>query len=427
MTALKTPASKAHGWPAIALLVGRLSGGGQSKVQIDLANALARDGHRVDLLYFHSPGPAPRRVCAGVNVVDLRRPCAGRGPWPLLRWAGSRPGSLAVLLWQALTARRPLVRPYPGASRTWLMRSTLGLVQYLERRRPAVLYAAGDGGNLLALTARRISTAESRIVAALHVVPSPRRRSSEGAGRWRALLASRLVCRAIPQADAIVAVSRGVAEEWSRAAHVPRDRITTIYNPVVGRDLPALAQAPPGHPWFEPGAPPVILGAGRLVEQKDYPTLIRAFATVREWRPARLVILGEGEHRGRLEALAANLGLAAHVSFTGFVANPLAYMARAGVFVLSSRWEGLGNVLIEALACGCPVVSTDCPSGPAEILEGGEYGRLVAVGDPAALAAAILATLDDPPLRQRLVARGMQFTAERAARCYAGLIPRTRS
>ena len=224
-TPLKTPL-KTHGRPAIALLVGRLSGGGQSKVQIDLANALARDGHQVDLLYFHSPGQAPRRVCAGVNVVDLRRSCACRGPWPLFRWAGSRPGSLAVLLWQALTARRPFVRPYPGASRTWLMRSTLGLVQYLEQRRPAVLYAAGDGGNLLALTARRISTAESRIVAALHNVPSPRRRSSEGTGMWRALLASRLVCRAIPQADAIVAVSRGVAEEWSRAAHIPRGRIT---------------------------------------------------------------------------------------------------------------------------------------------------------------------------------------------------------
>ena len=262
---------KVHGRPAIALLVGRLSGGGQSKVQIDLANALARDGHRVDLLYFHSPGPAPRRICSGVNVVNLRRPCAERSPRLLFRWAGSRPGSLAVLLWQALTARRPLVRPYPGASRMWLMRSLRGLVQYLEQRRPAVLYAAGDGGNLLALTARRISTAESRIVVALHNVPSPRRRYSEETGRWRALLASRLACRALPQADAIVAVSRGVAEEWSRAAHIPLDRITTIYNPVVGRDLPTLAQAPPGHPWFEAGAPPVILGAGRLVAQKDYP------------------------------------------------------------------------------------------------------------------------------------------------------------
>ena len=418
---------KVHGRPAIALLVGRLSGGGQSKVQVDLANALARDGHRVDLLYFHSPGPAPRRVCAGVNVVDLRRLCAARSPWLLFRCAGSHPGSLAVLLWQALTAHRPLVRPYPGASRIWLMRSALGLTQYLEQRRPAALYAAGDGGNLLALTARRTSTAQPRVVAALHSVPSPHWRYSEGMGKWRALLASRLVCRALPQADAIVAVSRGVAGEWSKAAHIPRDRITTIYNPVVGRDLPTLARTPLGHPWFEAGMPPVILGAGRLVEQKDYPTLIRAFAAVRKQRPARLVVLGEGEHRGRLEALAANLGLAAHVSFTGFVANPFPYMARAGVFVLSSRWEGLGNVLIEALACGCPVVSTDCPSGPAEILEGGEYGRLVAVGDHAALAAAILATLDDPPPRQRLVARGMWFTAERAARRYAGLIPRMRS
>src|SRR5262249_43075680 len=146
------------------------------------------------------------------------------------------------------------------------------------------------------------------------------------------------------------------------------------------------------HPWFRPSAPPVVLGAGRLHAQKDFPTLLRAFAQVRAKREARLMILGEAkcaEYRTELMALAAQLGIADDVMLPGFVANPFAYMARAAVFVLSSAWEGLPTVLIEALASGCPVVSTACPSGPREILENGKYGPLVPVGDDTALANAI--------------------------------------
>jgi glycosyltransferase involved in cell wall biosynthesis len=156
--------------------------------------------------------------------------------------------------------------------------------------------------------------------------------------------------------------------------------------------------------------------------QKDQATLLRAFARVRARRPARLLILGEGNQRLALEALARELGIAADVRMPGFVPNPLAYMRRAAVFVLSSAWEGLPTVLIEALACGCPVVSTDCPAGPAEILDYGRYGRLTPVGDVEALAAAITASVEDGPDRTALEQRALAFSAERAAVAYIGLL-----
>jgi glycosyltransferase involved in cell wall biosynthesis len=167
-------------------------------------------------------------------------------------------------------------------------------------------------------------------------------------------------------------------------------------NPVVTPELVECAAQPLDDPWFTAGAAPVVLGAGRLDQQKDFPTLIRAFAAVRSKRAARLVILGEGPERARLESLVEELGIGEHVRLPGFVSNPFSYMARAAVFVLSSAWEGMPGVLIQAMACGAPVVATDCESGPREVLASGKYGRLVPVGDHAALAEAIAATLDAP-------------------------------
>jgi glycosyltransferase involved in cell wall biosynthesis len=234
-----------------------------------------------------------------------------------------------------------------------------------------------------------------------------------------------LARRSYLTADAIVTVSHGVADDLALHAGIPRERITTIYNPVVTPDLLDKAQAPLDHPWFTPGAPPVVLGVGRLHAQKDFPTLLKAFARVRAKQEARLMILGEGKNarkntvqRTALTALAAQLGVAADVALPGFVDNPFAYMARAAVFALSSAWEGLPGVLIQAMACGCPVVSTDCPSGPAEILENGEYGSLVPVGDDLSLANAILSTLNAPPARDRLQARAAMFSVDRTADRY---------
>lgn len=186
-----------------------------------------------------------------------------------------------------------------------------------------------------------------------------------------------------------------MADDLSRTFGIPAERIQVIYNPIVTPELRTKAQAPLEHPWFGAGEPPVILAAGPLTAQKDFLTLVRAFALVRQRRAARLLILGEGEEWRALEALAERLGLEKDVSLPGFVANPYPYMTRASLFVLSSRWEGLPGVLIEALYCGLPLISTDCPSGPREILADGRYGQLVPVGDAMALARAIERSLND--------------------------------
>jgi glycosyltransferase involved in cell wall biosynthesis len=174
------------------------------------------------------------------------------------------------------------------------------------------------------------------------------------------------------------------------------------------------------HPWFAPDQPPVILGVGRLTAQKDFVNLLRAFAIVKQSRPSRLVILGDGPERAALGDLIDRLDLVSDVDMPGFDANPYSYMSRAAVFVLSSAWEGLPTVLIEAMACGTPVVATDCRSGPAEILVGGRFGELVPVGDAAALAAAILRTLERPS-PQALRVRAGDFSIERAVDRYADL------
>jgi glycosyltransferase involved in cell wall biosynthesis len=216
------------------------------------------------------------------------------------------------------------------------------------------------------------------------------------------------------EAEAILAVSNGVADDLAAVAALPRQAIRTIYNPVVTPDLQARASAPLDHPWFAPGAPPVLLGVGRLAAQKDFATLIRAFARVRARRPVRLMILGEGKKRRELEELADSLGVRQDLALPGFEENPFAYMARAAVFVLSSAYEGLPGVLIQAMASGCPVVSTDCPSGPMEILEHGSYGPLVPVGDDIAMAEAIQTVLDAPPSQERLRVRAAEFSMDRA-------------
>jgi glycosyltransferase involved in cell wall biosynthesis len=221
-----------------------------------------------------------------------------------------------------------------------------------------------------------------------------------------------------PHADAIIAVSDGVAADLSRLARLPRNRITTIFNAVDVNRIRELASAPITDAWFAEGAPPVLLAVGRLAPQKDYGTLLRAFALVRSHCGLRLVILGEGPERDRLQDEATALGIAADVKMPGAVANPFPYMATARLFVMSSAWEGLPNVLMEALACGCPIVSTDCLSGPREILDGGSFGELVPVGDHTALAEAILRALASSVDRSRLQARAQSFSVDRVADRY---------
>jgi glycosyltransferase involved in cell wall biosynthesis len=238
---------------------------------------------------------------------------------------------------------------------------------------------------------------------------------------WGPLLRT-LVRRTYANADAVVANSQGVADDLARSARVPPERITVIHNPIDAAAIRERAREPVEHPWVAPGAPPLVLAVGKLKLQKDFPTLLRAFVRVRAERPAHLVILGEGEERDDLERLAHELGVAADTALPGFVTNPFAWMARAAVFAHSSAWEGFSNVLCEALACGCPVVSTDSPGGSSEILDHGATGPLVPVGDDRALADAILALLSDPPDPERLRARVARFSVDAAVDRYLDVL-----
>ncbi len=289
------------------------------------------------------------------------------------------------------------------------------LARYLRRRRPAALLAAKDRAGRAAVLARGLAGVPTPIVLRLGTNLSTAMAERTAAERWLRYLPIRLL---YPRVDRIVAVSVGVADDTAAISGVPREAISVIRNPVITPELAAEAAQPCTHPWLEAGEPPVIVGAGRLQRQKDFPTLIRAFARVRAGRTCRLVILGEGAERQRLESLITGLGLTASVDLPGFQANPYPLLARAALFALSSAWEGSPNVLTEAMALGVPVVSTDCPSGPSELLDGGRYGSLVPVGDVDALAAAMTRTLDDHPTPAVLEAAVAEYEQGYSARRY---------
>lgn len=399
----------------IAFFLEDLEGGGVQKTTLLIAGELARRGHRIDALVCRSVGPLLEELPAGVRLVVLE---PSLSPVARARALWADPRGIGVLVRPVLLARRPssTLRYFPA------------LVRFMRASRPNALFAATPYMNAEAALARRLAEIPCRLLVSEHNDLSSGHPFGGGAhGRYLPPLCR----RTYPLADAIVAVSNGLAEDLARRTGIGRERITTVYNPVVTRDLAEKARQPIDHPWFERGSPPVILGAGRVGRAKDFMTLIRAFARVRRNRPARLMILGKGKVRKdnrpdkrqvELTELASRLGVAEDVAFPGFVRNPFPYMAHAAVFAVSSLYEGFCNVLVEAMACGCPVVSTDCPSGPAEILENGKYGPLVPVGDDAALAEAICGLLDTPTEADVLRSRAGAFTADRAVARYEQLL-----
>jgi glycosyltransferase involved in cell wall biosynthesis len=337
-----TEGSSSH----LAILLPSLGGGGAERVTINLVREIARRGFRVDLVVSSAGGVYTADVPDNVRLIDLH------------------------------------------SSR--VLASLPGLVRYLRRERPDALLAVMTHTNIVALWARRLARVRTRILVSEHDTLS---NVSKNAVLRRTRLLPYLVRRFYPDADVIIAVSSGVADDLAATTGLDRSCIEVVFNPVVTTGLRAAAREAVDHPWLAEGGPPVVIGMGRLEPKKNFPALLRSFAAARIDRDARLIILGEGAEREKLEALVGTLGLECVVSMPGFVENPFGYLARASLFVLSSEYEGLPTALIEAMSCGVPVVSTDCPAGPFEILDGGRHGRLVPVGDVGAMAEAVSAGL----------------------------------
>jgi len=289
------------------------------------------------------------------------------------------------------------------------------LVHYLRAYRPASLLTANHRLNRAALIARRLAGTRTHVAIRMGMSPSASA-SAMGPRAGRRLLAS--MRKWYPRADAVIAPSTGVGQDLMAHAGVSPARLHVIPNPIVDERLFDQAAQALDYPWFTGGETPVILGVGSLEPRKDFATLVRAFAELRRDRRARLVILGRGRERERLLALAGELGVGEDVRLLGFEENPYRWMARANAFALTSQREGSGAVLVEAMACGTPVVATDCPSGPAEILGGGRFGELAPVGDSRAVAAGLRRLLDEPTPRPLLEQAVAPFDAHRSAQQY---------
>lgn len=397
----------------ISILIPSLAGGGAQRTALKIAGGFAGRGHRVDIVLFAPSVAYPNDVPETTRLIVL---CGGK------QWARRTEADMpAGAEWRPEHAPRAqlarlaagLLRDFPAGAPVLLRRAALGralrLVRYVERERPDILFANLAPAEYPSFFARRLAVPSKfpPIVPIVRNIVKPGTRHT----KRRQML--------FPEAAHVVAVSRGVADNVGESVGVPAEKITPIYNPTFSPDIARRAEASLDHPWFRDGGPPVILGVGRLAPQKDFATLIEAFRRASAASPCRLIVLGEGRLRPQLEGQVRALGLEDRVSLPGWVENPYAFMSRAALFVLSSRHEGFPGVLIESMACGTPVVSTDAPYGPAEILENGRWGRLTPVGDVEAMAQAILDSLAGNSVpAEALRRRAGNFSAERAVTAY---------
>ncbi len=396
---------------------------------LTIVQQLVNRGHAVDLLFrdpkcawrrgdipagvrlFCVTGARKRKLAALQRELDQSEVLSGATVSPRLavaRWQRKHASVALACRWRSwywllVTRNRPLF------INEGLARQAFRVADYLARERPDAVLCMGHLSTGWAAYARDLSGYRARMVATLNgwLLPTERR-------EWADYAYSRM--------DAVVAVSRGVARFAVDVLGV-RVPVHTVYSPLVDADRLRKSAEPTDHPWFG-GDVPVILSAGRL--EKDYPLLLRAVALLAARRAVRLLVLGvavKAERLHELQALAQSLGIAGAVDFAGFAGNPLAYMARADLFVLSSEHEGMPQVLVQAMMVGCRLVATDCDFGPAELLGGGEYGRLAPVGDPARLAEAMDRELDTPRDAARLRARAAElFDVKRSVDAYESLL-----
>lgn len=356
----------------LAVFVATSGHSGVDRVIKNLLPGFAAEGLRVDLLSIRKHGPYIDRLPEGVRRVPL--------------------------------------------DAAHVSTSLPGLAAYLRRIKPTVLLTDKDKVNRAALFARWLAGAPTRLAFRTGTTLSVDLASRRGLDGWIQRKSVRHLYR---HADVLLTPSRGAADDLARLAGLPAESVIDVPSPVVSPAMLEAASAPVDHPWLQPQATtPVIIGVGELGGRKDFATLIEAFALLRQRQAARLIIFGRGKRRDALLAQTEQLGVAGDVDLPGFVDNPYAYMAKASLFALSSLWEGSPVVLMEALALGLPIVATDCPSGPAEVLEKGALGALVPVGDAQAMADAMAAMLASPPDPARLREASERYSVSNSARAY---------
>ena len=399
----------------IGLLLTGLDGGGAERAMLNLAAALIARGHRADLVIPLLAGDYRAAVPRGMRVWRARIPGTDRELLRTVERSGIQVEAMTVSpvgvvrSWLVL-GRKGLALPVRSRLRVYAYATMIA--RYVREARPHVLVSALPGADAAAVCAAELTDRVVPVVVTVHNVPV-----DYYAPEW--LAASRTLYRL---ADAVVAVSGGIAESVRQSLAVDAKRVRTIHNPIPTDSIRRLAQAAVTHPWFADGEPPVVLCVGREARSKDYPTLVEAFGLARREVGSRLVILGRlsAPFRARLKSQARDLGVEGDVGFVDFDENPYRYMRRAGLLALSSRSEGLPTVILEALACGTPVVSTDARYGPNEILGG--WGDLPPVGDAAALARALAGTLrGERPTEEALRARAADYSSDRAADAYVAL------
>jgi glycosyltransferase involved in cell wall biosynthesis len=356
----------------ITIFIPSLHGGGAERVMLTFATECAKMGHSVDLVLVKRKGALTEQVPRTIRVVDL------------------------------------------GCART--VYALPKLITYLVQNRPRVLYSTILHANVLAALALQCAGTPTTLIM---------RESNSLLSEKRLSISRRATLKLLPyayrRAHHIIAVSQGVKEELTSIEPRLTSAISVLPTPVISSQILTQGEEPIPHPWFAAGEPPVILAAGRLQPHKGFRVLLRAYAQLLHMQPARLMILGEGPEREPLERMARELGISELVSLPGFIRNPFPYMNQAGAFVLASEYEGLPNVLIQALAFGTPVVATDCIAGPSEILENGRWGELVPIGDEATMTSAMIRALATP--KQPLAAKAMRlrYSVDAAVQQYLAL------
>lgn len=357
----------------IAIYFPSLHGGGAERAMLNLAGGIKDEGFDVDIILVSAEGVYKHIVPKGVNIIDLKA--------------------------------------------SGVMASLPKLCRYLKENRPVAMLSTPVHANIAAILAQKITRVPTRIIIREAITPSQSALYSRKKIAPVIFFLMKLLYR---HADEVVAVSRGVAHDLVSFVGLRPDKINIIYNPVVTKEMLSQADEPIEHPWLKNKSGPVIITAGRMNRQKDHPTLIKAFNLIQKTCNAKLIILGEGQERKNLANLVENLGLQGVVDLPGFVENPFSYFKNSSVFVLSSLHEGLPNALIQAMMLGVPVVSTDCQSGPREILKDGRLGILVPIQNEKAMADAILLALQQKVTNR--LETGSEFHLEYSTNAYLDVL-----